>query len=94
MVVFGCAFAQSVRFWWLLSFIQWKVKAFNNQLCSVLKNCHLKKFILSGGTKCIYICVLVFSFPVQLTKKTFVTARHMASGVYSLARTPEMPGMS
>ena len=32
MVVFGCALAQSVRFWWLL-FVQWKVKAFNNQQC-------------------------------------------------------------
>ena len=95
MVVFGCALAQSVRFWWLL-FVQWKVKAFNNQQCkctSVLKNCHLKKFILSIGSKCIYMC---FGFSVSRCnsqKKTFVTARHLVSSVSSPAKTHVMHGM-
>lgn len=60
VVAFGCAFAQSVRFWWLLSFVQWKVKAFNNQQCkctSVLKKLSFEEVHLeySNYFKCIYV---------------------------------------
>ena len=71
-------------------FVQWKVKAFNNQQCkctSVLKNCHLKKFILSIGSKCIYMC---FGFSVSRCnsqKKTFVTESFGVKCIFACQNT-------
>ena len=89
VVDFGCALAQSVRFWWLLLFSgRSRLSTINKCKCtSVLKNCHLKKFILSIGSKCIYMC---FGFSVSRCnspKKTFVTESFGVKCIFACQNT-------